>query len=326
VYWKDGVMNALPLGGATNGGAFAITEDSAGNIYVAGGTSTSPVGYWKNSTFVPLSLGTYAQGFVASIAVDTTGNVWLGGQVGTPNPNIFAYWENTGGPTVLPGGPDNGWDLNADKAGNVYFLGTINVSGNDIPYVWKNGASQTALPLSASYTHGYPGTLTVDSSGNLYVIGQQYGGGASVNVYWKNIGGGWQNPVAFNPGTYFASGSWYAGVIGGAIDSSGNLHSAMSYGVPTPSSVVDWSSTSVAPVAGTIPNGTTLVWVASGSVALDDSGNLYAAGQAGNTLSSGNGSQLSDGVPAYWKNGTASALPMGTGNTWGMGGWVVVGK
>jgi hypothetical protein len=326
VYWKDGTLNMLPLNGATNGGAFAIADDASGNIYVAGGTSTSPVGYWKNTTYVPLSLGTSnTVGYLAGIAVDTSGNVWLVGEVGSSSPTTFVYWENSGAPTPLPGGPDNAYVVNADTAGNVYFLGTINVSSNDIPYVWKNGANQTALPLSTSYTHGFPGSLAVDSSGNLYVLGQQYGGGNSVVVAWKNVGGVWQNPVAFNAGTYFASGSWYAQTLGGAIDSSGNLHTAMTYGDPTPSSFVSWSSVSSAPSTGTNPSGTK-VWAGDGSFALDSSDNLYVAGQVGTTLSSGNGSRLSDGVPVYWKNGTGTALPMGTGNMWGLAGWVVVGK
>lgn len=104
VCWKDGALNMLPLNGAAHGGAFAITEDKSGNIYVAGGTSTSPVGCWKNTTFVPLSLGTYSVGFAAGIAVDTSGNVWVVGVVGTSNPpTTFVYWENSGAPTLLRG-------------------------------------------------------------------------------------------------------------------------------------------------------------------------------------------------------------------------------
>ena len=84
-------------------------------------------------------------------------------------------------------------------------------------------------------------------------------------------------------------------------------------------------STSSAPVAGTNPSGTD-VWMSGGSAALDSSGNLYNAGQVGTVLSNGNGSQLTDGVPVYWKNGTGTALPMGSGNTWGLAGAAVVGK
>ena len=163
----------------------------------------------------------------------------------------------------------------------------------------------------------------MDSTGDLVVFGNQGGGSSAKIVYWKYSGGVWQNPVAFNLGTYF-SGYYYESPFGGAIDASGNFHFATGYGSTT-TGMLYWSSLSGSPVAGTMPAGDSDSWTPGDSVALDSNGDMYNAGQAGNTLSNGNGSQLSDGVPVYWKDGIVSALPMGAGNTWGLAGWVVIG-
>jgi uncharacterized lipoprotein YajG len=317
VYWKDGVLNFLAPDGASGGGAYGIAEDKSGNLYIAGVLDGQP-GYWKNSTFTALSLGTYAQGYASSIAVDTNGNVWVGGQAGTPTPNIFVYWENSGNCNVLPGSPNDAWGLQADTFGNVYFIGTELIGGNPWPCYWKNGANPTALTLTGGNNGGYAAQLAVDSSGNLYICGMQWGGANGGPVYWKTVAGIWQSATLLPQGAYSGNGWW--NVSGIVIDFTGEIYMAGGTGISSLTTPIYWKGLTSTPTTMTLPTGTSVFGLASGAAAFDGSGNFIVAGTAGNTQSG-----IADSVPFYWQNGTPINLPMGSGNAWGMTGWVVAG-
>ena len=74
--------------GTSYGGAFAITVDVSGNVYVAGNTSSATTGatiatYWKNGVATNLTDGSTNAGANA-ITVDNSGNVYVAGPTASP--------------------------------------------------------------------------------------------------------------------------------------------------------------------------------------------------------------------------------------------------
>ena len=320
VYWKDGVLNYLPLNtGATNGGVWGAAEDSSGNLYFAGGQTNSPVGYWKNSTYTALTLGsTYTAGNTGPIAVDSSGNVWVVAEVGVSSLTTFVYWKNGVGPTVIPGSPDNVWGIQADLSGNVYFFGTEENGNGMVGYIWKNGANPTINPLMGGNTNSSESVGTLDSAGNVYAFANEWGTGTGGWFYWK---------VGSTTATALPTGNltgWLASK--GIAANSGNFGFIGIYGPGSaPTTLEYWANQNSTPIAVTFPTGTTVTNSDTFDSAYDSKGNLITPVQLGNTYVSGTTGTLSDGTPYYLQNSTPIALPLGTGYTWGDVGWVVVG-
>ena len=315
VYWKDGVLNYLPAsgGGSTSG----IAHDNSGNVYISGAKG-GQAGYWKNSNFIPLSLGQYAAGVVQGIAVDTTDNVWVLGSQGSPGSITCFYWKNSSGPYLLPGNIWQCVNVSPDSSGNVYIIGTAIVNGlYDLTAIWKNGSNPIVMAESSGTNGAWVGNqLATDSSGNLYLCAVADSG----PEYWKTVSGVWQGPFALQYGTYTGATATDIGV-----DSSGNLHVVgcwpMSGGPYT--TLLYWQSASSAPTLISLPSGASVFWI--GTSTFDTSGNFIFVGTAGTQEPGGKWATITDGVPVCWVNGTPINLPMGSGNTWGCTGGVVVG-
>jgi len=315
--------------GEIGGGAWGITEDASGNVYVLGGQfgTSNLLGYWKiaggsgGGTFVTIIANPGAGVSSDAIAVDSNGKVWLDGDVSS---TTFYYAEGTATGVQISGNPDNVWCLGADKAGNVYYIGSEKPSSNETPYYWKNGVNPTQFALSSSNTQGYPSSMAVDSSGNIYVAGEQWGAPSGGPVYWKATSGVWQSATPLPVGSYTGA-NWNVSAV--AVDSSGNLGVAAGEGITNnTTNLLYWKGATSTPALMTLPSGATIFRnLDNDSAAFDSSGNLIVAGQVGTTWSgTPNNSPMTDGIPVYWTNGTPTKLPLG-GNAWGVAQGAVAG-
>ena len=335
VYWKDGALIYLPLSpNCSNAWASGITEDKAGNLYIAGGQwnnslNASVYGYWKNSAFTTLPNGSYTDGnlWVSYIAVDTSGNVWVGGGDGSTK----LYWKNGSSPVALAGASSLN-SVGADASGNVYFIGS---GANSAPYYWENGQAST-LQLGI-YASGGGGGNALDSSGNFYAGGALWtwtSASAPTNLtttpaYWEaTSGGSWGAPNLLPTGSFSSNWDWY--VYGLAWDSSsGTLDACATTGANggsnPPTGIVYWKGATSTPVALSL-NGYTYLNTNNGPpLAVDASGNFYIVQSLG--------SSSATTVPVYWENGNSggapTSLPMGsifgTTNLYGQANGIVIG-
>ena len=97
------VLYTTSLGGSRWDGAFVITVDTSGNVYVAGSTASPDFPTTAGAFQTSFGGGDYRDVFVAKL--DASGAV--------------VYCTNLGG-----SGDEDASDIVADEAGNVYVVGT----------------------------------------------------------------------------------------------------------------------------------------------------------------------------------------------------------
>ena len=161
----DPLIYSTYLGGSGNDSVSAIAVDSSGNVYVAGGTSSS--NFPTMNPLQPTIGGLYDNAFVAKL---------------NASGSALVYSTYLGG-----SGNDGANAIAVDSSGNVYVAGGTNssnfptmnplqptIGGGYDAFVAKLNASGSALVYSTYLGGGGndgPEGIAVDSSGNAYVTG-----------------------------------------------------------------------------------------------------------------------------------------------------------
>jgi len=287
----------------------SVAVDSSGNVYAAGyqngtgsytyGEGVSVVGSYSYSVNVVLvkynSSGTalWAKSVTAgtnwskfnSVAVDSSGNVYAAGhQDGTGS---FTYGA---GVSVAGSGSSNVVLVKYDSSGTALWA--------------KSVTAGTKLSEFNS--------VAVDSSGNVYAAGYQSGTGSYTYGPGVSVAGSYAGPDYYEGNVvlvkYNSSGAalWAKSVTSGnsnshfysvAVDSSGNVYAAgyqwgtgsFTYGAGVSVAgsgssnvvLVKYNSSGTALWAKSVTAGTN--WSKFNSVAVDSSGNVYAAGYQNGT-------------------------------------------
>ena len=233
------------------------------------------------------------ENFAASLAVDQAGNVYVTGSSwggATYDDYATVKYDPDGNPlwTARYNGPENGWDrptsLVVDEAGNVFVTGSSwgGDTRNDYATVKYN---PHGVPLWAVRYNGpengsdHAASLAVDQAGNVYVTGYIWGDGTSddyatvkydphANEVWtaryNGPENGWDRPTSLavdEAGNVFVAGSSWGGATYGdyatvKYDSLGNTLWTARYNGPG--------------------NGSDH----AASLALDQAGNVYVAGES----------------------------------------------
>ena len=271
-----------------------------------------------------------AGGAYFSLAIDETGNLYAWGydnygQIGNGSVtgNVTTPWQINGG--TGSGIPDTTkfkniiagsyHSLAIDEAGNLYVWGYDNqgqigngsVTGN-VTTPWKlNGGAGSGIPDTTKFKNIAGGayfSMAIDEAGNLYVWGQdnygQIGNGsptANVEAPWQVNGGTGSGVLDTTKFKTIAAGNYHSM----AIDEAGNLYvwgydaqGQIGNGSITGNVTTPWQLNGG--VGSGIPDTIKFAAVAARiyfSVAIDESGNLYAWGQ-NNYNQIGSGSSTSD--------------------------------
>ncbi len=317
---------------------YSVAVDSSGNVYAAGYVSGvsgavdfgNGVTVTKSDTFLNAVLVKYDSSGIAqwartvtagssdssfsSVAVDTSGNVYVAGEidgtgiyefgnsvtakgtaisVGLLNPagNVVLAKYNFSGiaqwaQTVTAGSPDSSFSSVAvDSSGNVYAAGSIAGTGT---YEFGNGVATTGATSNSPIANQEGGNLVLvkyDSSG----IAQW-----AQTVTAGSGGSGFSSVAVDSSGNVYAAGS-----IGGpetydfgnGVTATGTLGSGAFAGLAGPGYVVliKYNTSGIAQWAQTVTTGGPNSIF--DSVAVDSSGNVYAAGSlyGAGTYDFGNG-------------------------------------
>ena len=172
--------------------SFGVTTDSAGNVYITGGTDGALEGSNAGSSDAWVAkydtsgtrqwleqFGSINNEYSSSVAVDADGNVYISGYTNEGNGDAWvAKYDSSGDRLWFEqfdfGDSEASKDIAVDSAGNIYVTGSIRVE--DTQYdTWivkynSNGARQWRKQLdSASDSFS---SIAVDSTGNIYVSGE----------------------------------------------------------------------------------------------------------------------------------------------------------
>ncbi len=174
-------------------GAYALTLDDAGNVYVTGGsfgtygTDIATVKY--NSSGTQQWVARYngpANGWEtgSAITVDGAGNVYVTGYSdGSTSIEYVTIKYNSSGTqqwATRYNGPGDSWDypedIEIDESGNVYITGRSEGSGTDFDFAtikYNSSGSQQWVARYDGYTSGFDQAwgLGLDAAGNVYVTG-----------------------------------------------------------------------------------------------------------------------------------------------------------
>ncbi len=247
----DHALGASSTLGPTGLSPYAITIDSAGNIYTANygsnnvtkiapdGTSTTP---WATTDSGPYG-----------ITIDSAGNIYT------------ANWDSATVTKITPGGgstffgdtDDFPYGITIDSAGNIY---TANDDWDNVTKITP-GSPNVSTPFGDTGSNPYG--ITIDSAGNIYTA--NYGSNnvtkitpdGTSTISWATTG------VDSRP--------WAI-----TIDSAGNIYTAndgsdnVTKITPDGTSTISWATTGV----GSRPRGITI----------DSAGNIYTANWGSNTV------------------------------------------
>lgn len=294
------------LGGTSDEWGFRIAVDTAGNIYVAGSTTSDDF---------PTTSGAYQTAY---------GGAGDGYQYQSLYGDIFVTKLNAASLTAMystyigGSGDENPYAIALDPEGNVYLSGGTNspdfpvspdayqnyFAGWSDVFITKVDATGSSLMYSTYLGTGMGGErgfgLAVDSGGNAYITGDAAPDFPTTpGAYMTGTGGAHVTKV--NPtgsglvySTHLAGGSgWETWGVGIAVDSSGNAYvvgTTMSSDFPTTAGAFQTAHAGGRDAFVTVfnPTGSALVYSTflggtgeefwGAAIAVDDAGNVYVAG------------------------------------------------
>lgn len=303
----DPILFSTYFGGAGNDLGRAIGLDAAGNIYVAGDTTSANYPTTAGSFQTAPWAGPGTDAFVVKL---------------NPSGTAVLYSTYLGGPgPILVVGPNKGESLAVDGAGNAYVTGTTTSNafpttagvfqpaqaGGQDGFVAKLNPTGTALVYS-TYLGGtlFDGarSIAIDAAGNAFV------GGYTESANFPTTAGVFQSVIAGTSNCFVAklnpagTGLIYSSFLGGAgaiashvvfglaIDAAGNSYATgWTSSATFPTTAGAYQTVLAGPqdafVAKVNPTGSTLVYstylggsnVETGSgVAVDAGGNAYICG------------------------------------------------
>jgi ankyrin repeat protein len=312
-------------------GAYALTVDGSGNVYVTGGSEGSgtsddyaTIKYLSNgdTAWVRRYNGPGNSGDCASaLAVDSSGNVYVTGRSMYSGDYDYATIKyNSNGDTAWVrryNGPGNSADqayaLAVDGSGNVYVTGRSIGSGTDYDYATikynSNGDTAWVRRYNGSGNSGdYVHALAVDGSGNVYVTGMSPGSVTSDDYatikYLSNGDTAWVRRYDESE----SSGD-YAYAL--AVDGSGNVYViGGSWGSGTS---YDYATIKYLPTGNTAwvrkYNGPGNMDDFAYAITVDGPGNVYVTGG-----SNGSGTALDYTTIKYRQSDFATAVNYGAGD------------
>jgi len=272
------LTTALANGGSgtqppeTASAAINIAHHPAANLSTLMALQTAQSPFQPYLNFVPGDL-TMGINYTASwlqipyaLAVDAAGNVWVtaeGGNAGDLYASSHTGGSNSWGPVSNGGGLGGGfpYDIGIDPSGNIWiavFKGTTAVS--PLTELSSTGA---AISPSTGYLGGPTSAeaIAIDASGNIWL--PSYG----TNALYEYI-----------PGTGYANSGFTGGGISSpynlAIDTQGNIWvTSLGY-----VGLSEFNSSGVANTNSPFPGSAAGMTGAGDSIAIDASGNIWAAG------------------------------------------------
>lgn len=173
-----GLLFSGHIGGDVGDYGYGLTLDSAGAIYIVGGTSSSTATFPAVGGGFNLGSGSGIDGFITKLSATGT-TIWRSrfGGSGTDNPSYvvvdsagrvhFAGNTNSTEATFPEtNGSVGALDLTHNGAYDA-FLGRVSANGATLDYLgYLGGSSSDGM-----------GDITLDSGGNLYISGSTYGSG-----------------------------------------------------------------------------------------------------------------------------------------------------
>jgi len=243
-----------------------------------------------------IELGTGANALSANqqinaVAVDHSGNVYAGGNFYNSRNNSYvgkwngSKWTELGGNNGIGGDGANINSIAVDNSGNVYAAGVFS-DNNGYYYVAKWTGSKWIELIGNTGTgdslkaNNYITTITVDSSGNVYAAGAftDAANGLAGFYMGNNYVAKWNGSSWSKLGSIIsANGKGDIQAI--AVDNIGNVYAA---GTATDTGgyyyVAKWDGIEWMELAGTSSVDSLKANNSISSLAVDDSGNVYAGG------------------------------------------------
>ena len=292
-----------PYGTQFNEVGNVVKADAAGNVYVAGYSTTASSGndfvtIKYNSSGETLWVRTYngpgnGEDVVQAIAIDADGNVYVtGNSIGSGGVNDYDYatikynssgvqqWVDRYSRGSLGDVPTA---IAVDGSGNVYVTGRSPGAGNKTDYATiKYNSSSGGRTWVRTYDGGSddnPWAIAVDGSGNVYVTGQSWQYGAYFSYDYLTVkydaSGNQLWAMAYDNG-----GSYEYGATAIAVDASGYVYvTGGSTGSGLDYATVKYNSSGSQQWATRY---VTSGYDRANAIALDGSGNVYVTGVSNN--------------------------------------------